>query len=160
MISLRHNIAKQQGFAILAMAIMLLMVITIVAIYSSKVVVREHQLDRNVYRSGQAFEAAQAGLDYALVYLNKHKDSIKNGDTVSHDLPDKSSFKATYISTENNNPDPGKFTINVMGQSSDFSVGHIVEQVVARPVSKDPNVPPESLDYAKVIGTWNDLKEQ
>lgn len=152
MINLRNKPRGQQGYAILAMAAMVLIVITMIAIYSSKVIVREHQTDGQSYRSEQAFQAAQAGLDYALVYLNKNKSSIKSGDTVSDDLPDKSSFKATYTSSI-----PDEFTINVIGQSSDFSVTRVIEQSVKKPSSQEPI---NNNDYAKVVGTWNDLGEQ
>jgi len=65
--SLAH---KQQGAATLLTALVLLISITLVALFTSKTVLIETQIAADNYRTGQAAAAANAAMDHAVAYFN------------------------------------------------------------------------------------------
>ena len=61
---------RQRGVATLAFAMLLSFTMILVAGFVSRNLVLEHRMSVNQYRSTQAFEAAEAGLEWALAQLN------------------------------------------------------------------------------------------
>lgn len=61
---------NQQGMATLLMSVILLIIITMVSLYTAKVTIVEQKITANEYRAKQAFEATQAATEYAMAYLN------------------------------------------------------------------------------------------
>ncbi len=61
-------VPKQTGMATLLVSVVLLAVMSVMAIYTSRSSLMELTLTNNAYRAKQAAEAAEAGLDFALAY--------------------------------------------------------------------------------------------
>ena len=71
---------KQTGAATISMAIVLLLLITMVGIYTSRTVAMEEKISGNDFRTRQAFEAAESGLHLALAYIGRRGGADKNSD--------------------------------------------------------------------------------
>lgn len=64
------------GAATLVMALMLVFVSTIIIIFAANFGLMQDKVITNITRNNQAFEAAQAGLEYGVNYLNKRSATI------------------------------------------------------------------------------------
>jgi Tfp pilus assembly protein PilX len=60
----------QRGAAALVVVMVLFFIVALVAAYTSRNLIFEQRTSANQYRSTQAFEAAEAGIDWALAMLN------------------------------------------------------------------------------------------
>ena len=60
----------QRGAAALVVVMMLFFIMSLVAAYASRNLIFEQRTSANNYRSTQAFEAAEAGLEWAIAMLN------------------------------------------------------------------------------------------
>ncbi|MGD8339909.1 MAG: pilus assembly PilX N-terminal domain-containing protein [Gammaproteobacteria bacterium] len=69
-----------RGVVTLAMTLILLVLVTMVSIYTSRTVLFEQRISGNDFRSRQAFEAAESGLRVALAYLGSRGGADKNDD--------------------------------------------------------------------------------
>ena len=67
-------IGKQAGAAVLMMSIIILIAITLVIIFASKVGVMDIKMSGNEYRAKEAFAAAESGLDTAKIYVKRVSD--------------------------------------------------------------------------------------
>ncbi len=72
------NHTRQRGAASLLMSIIVLALITIVTLFSSKSILTEQKIANNDVRAKQAFETAEAGLSAAISYLSKDPDRDSN----------------------------------------------------------------------------------
>src|SRR3989338_266951 len=70
---------KQKGMAALMMVVVVLSVATVIALFSASVIVIDNRIHKNVKNNIDALNAAQAGFDYALGYLNAYPYIILNG---------------------------------------------------------------------------------
>lgn len=105
--SFRH---KQQGVALLFTSLALLLVTSSVTLYSANTIINEDKLLTKNYQSLQAFEAAEAGIEFGTAYLNQNKAAIMvnrgnnkiDGYTFSSGtlptLPNGASFTVQYTS--------------------------------------------------------------
>ena len=66
----RPSPSRQRGAATLIVVMILFFVVSLVAAYASRNMIFEQKTSANQYRSTQAFEAAEAGLEWALTMLN------------------------------------------------------------------------------------------
>ena len=64
------KLAKQQGAATLVVVMVLFFIISMVAAYTSRNMIFEQRTGANLYRATQSFEAAEAGMNWALMMLN------------------------------------------------------------------------------------------
>ena len=64
------NLRRQSGAATLIVVMVLFFIISLVAAYTSRNMIFEQRTSANQYRSTQALEAAEAGLEWALTQLN------------------------------------------------------------------------------------------
>jgi hypothetical protein len=91
-----RGLPQQRGMATLLVVMVLFFIVAMVAAYTSRNLVFEQRASANQYRSTQALEAAEAGMQWALAMLN----SGRIGDSC---LPvtdqSKSTFRARYISS-------------------------------------------------------------
>lgn len=73
------RINRQKGVATLMLTIVILMVVTLTTMYTSRVVVTDDKVFGNVYKNAQALDAARSGFDYALAYLNANVSTVTTG---------------------------------------------------------------------------------
>ena len=66
----RHRSRTQRGAAALVVVMLLLLIVALVAGYTARNLLFEQRTSVNQYRSTQAFEAAEAGIEWALAMLN------------------------------------------------------------------------------------------
>ncbi|OOZ41336.1 hypothetical protein BOW53_04260 [Solemya pervernicosa gill symbiont] len=65
-----HNFPKQQrGAATLLISLALLISITLISVYTARTTIMEQKIAANDFRTKQAFEAADAGMEYAIAYI-------------------------------------------------------------------------------------------
>lgn len=74
---------KQQGLAALVTAVVLLIAITIVIIFSAKFGLQETRISANEARHKEAQQQADAALDLAASFLDENRDSLFDGDGTS-----------------------------------------------------------------------------
>jgi hypothetical protein len=73
---------SQRGAATLVMTVVILLLVTMVGIYTGRTVVFESKVSANDFRSRQAFEAAESGLSRAIAYLSSRGGADKNSDGI------------------------------------------------------------------------------
>jgi hypothetical protein len=67
---------RQGGMATLAVALLMLIVLTMITLYAARMMILEQRISRNEQYADQAFEVAQAGLDFGLAYLNANRSVL------------------------------------------------------------------------------------
>ena len=85
---------KQRGYAVLAMTLVVLLSVTLLAIFLTKYIVSDHHGVQNTYRAQQAHQAAQAGLEYAIKYAETNKDTISDGQALTGTLTNSATYSA------------------------------------------------------------------
>jgi hypothetical protein len=68
---------QQRGAATLAVVMVLFFVISMVAAYTSRNMIFEQRTGANLYRATQSFEAAEAGMNWALMMLNMGRIDVQ-----------------------------------------------------------------------------------
>jgi Tfp pilus assembly protein PilX len=71
------RIPRQQGAAALAVTLVLLFITTLVAAYAHRNHLFELSASTNQYRATQAFEAAEAGLEWTIALLNDPRSRLR-----------------------------------------------------------------------------------
>ena len=90
----RHD---QHGVAALVVVMALLFATVLVAVFANRNLVFEQRASANQYRSSQAFEAAEAGIEWALAQLNANQRI--GADCEPSADPAAGSFRSRYLST-------------------------------------------------------------
>ena len=90
---------RQRGAATLVVVMVLFFIISLVAAYTSRNLIFEQRTSANQYRSTQALEAAEAGLEWALTLLNFGR--INAACTPSTSITD-TSFRQRYLNIDSN----------------------------------------------------------
>lgn len=80
-----HNYSRHRGAATLLIALVILIVITTITLYTAKTVGVEQKISGNEYQSRAAFEAAEAGMEAAVAYLNGSGGADHDADGVVTD---------------------------------------------------------------------------
>jgi PilX N-terminal len=101
-----HPRSRQRGAAALVVVMLLFFVISLVAAYASRNLIFEQKASANQYRASQAFEAADAGLEWALAMLNGGR--IDASCAASANLAD-NSFRERYLSLD---PATGNYDVD------------------------------------------------
>lgn len=96
---------RQQGVASLVIVALLFFVVSLVAAYTNRNLIFEQRTSVNQYRSTQAFEAAEAGIEWALAMLNA--GSLEPDSCSASDDADDSTFRERYLAID---PDTGIVT--------------------------------------------------
>ena len=95
-----------RGAATLVVVMVLFFIVALVAAYTSRNLIFEQRTSANQYRSTQAFEAAEAGLEWALTLLNSGRiDSSCVSQNAANTTND--SFRMRYLAIA---PDTGRIT--------------------------------------------------
>jgi hypothetical protein len=74
--------SNQTGVVTLTMSLVLLTLVTMVSVYTSRTVLFEQKIVTNDFRERQAFEAAESGMTIAISYLSSAGGADKDGDGV------------------------------------------------------------------------------
>ncbi|MGC4078010.1 MAG: fimbrial assembly protein [Rubrivivax sp.] len=89
-------VRRQQGLAALAVVLLLFFVVSLVAAYTSRNLIFEQRTGVNQYRSTQAIETSEAGLEWALLKLNGGRiDDLCEPSTT----PTDTTFRERYLVT-------------------------------------------------------------
>lgn len=86
---------NQRGVAALSVTLMLFLAMVLVAVYVNRNLMFEQRSSANQYRSTQAFEAAEAGLEWAQAQLNQ--GTRLGPDCLPTSDPGASSFRTRYV---------------------------------------------------------------
>lgn len=89
---------RQRGIAALAVTLLLFFAMCLVAAYANRGLVFEQRASTNQYRAAQAFEAAEAGIDWAIAQLNQPR-RIDGQCLPSADTTD-TSFRERYLQSQ------------------------------------------------------------
>ena len=130
------NLSRQRGAATLVVVMVLFFIISLVAAYTSRNMIFEQRTSANQYRSTQALEAAEAGMEWALTQLNFGR--ISDTCTPSTNTAD-TTFRQRYLNIE---PSTGKILARVISPAPTLPASaELTPQCVF-----DPNAP---------APTWN-----
>jgi hypothetical protein len=108
----QSRLQAQRGVATLVVVMVLFFIVSLVAAYTNRNLIFEQRTSANQYRSTQALEAAEAGVEWALAMLNHGRitatcaTSASAGDT---------SFRQRYIDTDSAT---GNLTARLKGTST------------------------------------------
>lgn len=134
----KFSAKQQKGYATLAITVVVLLLITLIAFVTARAVLTEQQTTNSQYHTQQAFNAAQAGLDYGLVYLNKNQSAVTDGMTLSGSLPDGSTYGITYTFIGGSSD---TIKITSKGVSKDGTAERSVQQLVKLVTSGGGTIP-------------------
>ena len=164
---LNLSLKKQTGVASLVVTLVILVMVTLVTFYTAKTVLMEQKVTANDYRSKQAFEAAEAGMNDAYNFFNNsftgdassflNTDASDGGtnddgdtndlsdDVITNDDGDEYRFtldngSSTIVTLSGDNP----YSIKSQGFSDDGTGQHTIFQIVNN-VDPLPNSPANPL---------------
>lgn len=130
---------RQRGVVTLTISTGVLLASTLMTMYASKSAQVEHKIYNNDYTAKQAFEAAEAGLEYGLKYLETNKASIlvdadNDGaiDSTNANVSNTQTNNSTYAVTFSNpiQSDTSLIKISVSGISKDGKNTKKITQLV------------------------------
>jgi len=86
---------KQRGVTTIAVGLIVLLLLTVAALYATRVGVMEQRVSANHYRHNEAFSAAEAGLDYGFAAIRQDRTWGDGGpyDSTTDDLSNGASFQ-------------------------------------------------------------------
>lgn len=132
---------KQQGAATLIITIIALFTITLIVLFAGNFGVMQQKTTANLYNSNQAYEAAEAGLEFAIPYLQKNQATIRanksggylsppysDSNTANVTLANNSKYSIVYSNPTANNYDLIKVTVT--GTSADGTTTRVISQLV------------------------------
>lgn len=132
---------KQKGAAILLTVVLLLIMVTLVTLYTGKIQSFEHQILLNTQNQKWAHASAKAGLNQALAMLNVNK--VWPDIELSGNLDDNSTFTIS-ASSEDLSDSRTLITIKANGRSADgLANATLMEQSLVYPMLVNP--PPAPL---------------
>lgn len=131
---------QQNGAATLMMTLVLMVLSTMIIIFAANYGKLQSKAIANIQRNGQAYDAAQAGLEFGINYLQKNSTAIlanpvsghivtySNSDVTNVSLPNGSKFSITYTNPTANDYD--LILVSSTGSSDDSSSTRTVSQLV------------------------------
>lgn len=132
---------KQQGAATLIITIIALFTITMIVLFAGNFGIMQQKTTTNLYNNNQAYEAAEAGLEFAIPYLQKNQTTILANKSGGHLSPPYSDSNTTNVTLANSskysivysNPTANNYNlikITVTGTSADGSATRVISQLV------------------------------
>jgi len=141
---------RQRGAVTLVMSLILLVLTSMVALYTGSAILFERKISANVFRSAQAFEAAESGIATALAYMGSAGGADKDksgavdpvfdtdgdgiGNVNTNTYSDSSSVTVTITGVFPN------YTIQAVGVSDDGTATRTIS-VIGATVDSLPNAP-------------------
>ncbi len=130
----------QAGAIVLIMAVVLMTLTTLIIIFAANYSILLNKSISNITRANQAFEAAEAGLEFGIVYLQKYSSTIL-ANPVSGFIPSYSDSNITNVTLPNNSKfsitysNPTAYNYNLIkvsatGTNDDGSSTHTVSQLI------------------------------
>jgi Tfp pilus assembly protein PilX len=132
--------SKHRGAATILITLILLSVSTLIVLFAANYGVMQQKVSTNAYRYYQAYEAAEAGLEFAIPYLQQNKATILAGpvggyipaysdsSTANVTLGNNSRYTIVYSNPIANNYDLIKITVT--GTSDDGTSSQVISQLV------------------------------
>ncbi|VVC75584.1 hypothetical protein AQUSIP_08740 [Aquicella siphonis] len=134
---------RQQGAATLILTVILLVAAVLIIIYAANHSLTQQKTSSNLYANNQAYEAAEAGLEFGIQYLSKNAVSIlaspaggfinygpANASITNVTQGNNSRFSIVYTNPTANNYD--QIWIAATGTSTDGSSSRTVRQLVQK----------------------------
>jgi hypothetical protein len=112
---------RQAGMATLGATVILLVLVSAIALYTSRTVLFEQRISGNDFRSRQAFEAAESGLSIALAYIGSNGGEDKDSNGVIDPVFDTNANGIGDTNTANFT-DGSSVTVTVTGAFPAFNV--------------------------------------
>jgi hypothetical protein len=139
------KITRQRGAATLVVVMVLFFIISMVAAYTSRNMIFEQRTGANLYRATQSLEAAEAGMEWALMLLNSGR--IDEQCVASSDLTD-TTFRDRYLQS---NPVSGLLTARTRSDGTELTPGCLFDRATNRwncscPVDAAPSLVPPTGD--------------
>lgn len=122
----RENRRSAQGFSTLVFTLVILLSITMLATVSSQAVVTQQKVLTNYHHGQSAFDAAQAGLEYALPYLDTNYETLVDGVRLEQTLGNGASFATSIQYLDGKN----LLRVTSIGYSSDGSDSKTISKIV------------------------------
>lgn len=159
---------RERGAATLIIAMILLFTITLISILTARTTILETKITANEFRGKQAFESADAGMQYAIAYVGTGgatrsgssplvlTDTLGNNASYSGTLFDEDSTAAEVLGTNCAVPIPENHVcINSTGSSDDAEFTRTISQLVliASPISNPPKSPLTSKSIIDIRGS-------
>jgi len=135
-----NSFPKQQGAATLILTVLLFILSSLIILFAANYGIMQSKSEANYLRYQQAFEAAEAGLEFGINYLNENKTTVlagpvsgfiapySDGNTTNVTLANNSSFTVVYTNPIANNYE--LITVTSTGTSADGSAVRTVTQEV------------------------------
>ena len=117
---------RQTGFSTLAITLVLLLALTIVAFFTAYSVINHQKTGANTLRTQHAFDAAQAGLDYGITYLNQNQTTVTDGMVLTGTLANNSTYNIVYTFQGSSE----LIQIKSTGTSADGTATNVVQQLM------------------------------
>jgi len=135
-----NSYLKKRGAATLIITVMLLVTITLIILFAANNIIFQQRISSNTNRANQAYEAAEAGLEYAIPYFQANRTILlannsggyllpyTNASTTNVTLANNSKFSFVYTNPIAN--DYSIIEITSTGVSDDSSATRIVRQQI------------------------------
>lgn len=93
---------KQAGVAAIMITLGILVLMTTLTLFTARVLVNDQRLYRNATNTSLADNAAQAGFDFALGYLNQNPNTTTNGQVLAGTLLNNATYSAVFTYSPDN----------------------------------------------------------
>ena len=137
---LKNKTGKQKGAATIVITVLLLVTITLIILFAASYTLMRQKIASNDYRNNQAYQAAEAGLEFAVPYFQQNSTTIlanpvsgylapfSNSSTQNVTLGNNSRYTITYTNPVANNYN--LILITVVGTSDDGTATRTISQQV------------------------------
>jgi len=127
---------KQSGAAILIITVILLVAALLMMLYSAQNTIFQQKTSSNIMQESQAFEAAEAGLEYAVAYLQNNSSTVianPSGGFINYNISTVTLANNSNYTVHITNPNSNNYnllTIQSTGKNSDGTATKVVTQQV------------------------------
>lgn len=115
---------RERGVATILVTVLLLLVVTLTSFFVARTVLAEQTMLSNQYRSVQADQAALAGLEYALIYLNENHATVADNQILNGTLGNGATYSMQFQFQGSN----AHINIQSTGVSGDGTASHIINE--------------------------------